>query len=336
MIGEGPGLPGPNLPNLSDIAEQAEALASQGEVSNAIELLVAASGRGEPDADFKLGQWLLSGTYLVRRLSLAREAFRRAADAGHEGARHVHIAFMVTGTGAEPNLMEALRLLTIAAATDPLSALQLDLIRRMEIDVEGAPQATRFQPQPISDGIQVVRGIFSEAECMYLIQAARPLLEPSLVLDPTTGKARPDPIRTADAAAFPLALEDPVIHLLNRRLAAVTSTSVRQGEPLQVLRYRSGQQFRPHVDTLPQTSNQRVLTALIALNQGYEGGETVFIKRNIAWRGCAGDALIFRNIMPSGFSDASMIHAGRLITAGEKMLASRWIRARPIDLHDGR
>lgn len=320
---------------MSLISDRAVELAASGQVAEAVRILSDASRAGEADADFQLGLWLFSGQYLVRKLAVARQAFARAAAAGHGRAGAIYIAFVANGTGAPPDWREAVRLLTSAAASDPVSAKQLALIRAMNLADDGAPRniSAFEQPCPI-DTIRLFRGLFSAAECDYLIETARPLLEPSVVIDPKSGAAVRDPIRTSDVAAFPLALEDPVIHQLNCRLAAATGTNVQQGEPLQVLRYLQGQEFRPHVDTLPFEPNQRVATALVALNQGYEGGETAFLELDFQWRGSLGDALIFSNVTADGSPDSKLRHAGRPVTAGEKMLASRWIRARPLDLGD--
>ena len=57
-----------------------------------------------------------------------------------------------------------------------------------------------------------------------------------------------NPVRTSDAMVFPWIAESPAVHALNRRIAAATGTIPAQGEPLQVLRYRRGQQYRPHLD----------------------------------------------------------------------------------------
>jgi len=320
---------------MSLISDRAVGLAASGQVAEAVRILSDASRAGDADADFQLGLWLFSGQYLVRKLAVAREAFARAAAAGHGQAGAIYIAFVANGTGASPDWREALRLLTSAAPSDPVSAKQLALIRAMELTDDGAPRAMPAFEQPCSVGtVRLFRGLFSAAECDYLIETARPLLEPSVVVDPKTGAAIRDPIRTSDVAAFPLALEDPVIHQLNRRLAVATGTNVRQGEPLQVLRYRQGQEFKPHVDTLPFESNQRIATALVTLNQGYEGGETAFLELDFQWKGSLGDALVFANVAADGSPDSRLRHAGRAVTAGEKMLASRWIRARPLDLGD--
>jgi prolyl 4-hydroxylase len=139
-------------------------------------------------------------------------------------------------------------------------------------------------------------------------------------------------VRTSDAAAFPLAVENPAIHALNRRLATLSGTAVSQGEPLQVLRYRPGQEYRPHGDAFPPgVENQRILTVLVYLNSGYSGGETHFVVNGLSIKGDPGDALLFRNTLPDGNFDPRTKHAGLPVTSGTKFIASRWIRAQPID-----
>ena len=125
----------------------------------------------------------------------------------------------------------------------------------------------------------------------------------------------------------PLA-EDRVIQLINERLAQVTGTTAEQGEPLHVLRYLPGQEYRPHVDALPGVANQRHWTVLVYLNQGYGGGATRFDLAGVEFAGREGDALVFRNVDAAGASDPRTRHAGLPVTEGIKWLATRWIRAR--------
>jgi prolyl 4-hydroxylase len=128
---------------------------------------------------------------------------------------------------------------------------------------------------------------------------------------------------------FPWVSEDLVIHALNRRIAITSGTDVFAGEPLQVLRYSPGQQYRPHLDALPTGDNQRILTMLVYLNEDYEGGETHFTRTGLRFAGSAGDALLFRNATSDGLPDEMAQHAGLPVVRGEKYLASRWIRQRP-------
>src|SRR5690606_10926794 len=104
------------------------------------------------------------------------------------------------------------------------------------------------------------RSLFSLDECRLLRDIAEKYLNPSVIVDPATGGMRPDPIRTSEAAVFPWVDETPFIHALNRRVAAATQTSVEQGEPLQVLRYSPGQEYKRHSDALPGVDNQRIMT----------------------------------------------------------------------------
>jgi len=130
---------------------------------------------------------------------------------------------------------------------------------------------------------------------------------------------------------FDPAMEDPVVRQLNRRFAAITGTKVECGEPLHVLRYAPGQEYRPHFDAIPGAQNQRTWTVLVYLNDAYEGGATLFDQLNIQFRGAPGDALVFRNADQDGIPDPRLRHAGAPVAAGVKWLATRWIRAAPHD-----
>ena len=73
-----------------------------------------------------------------------------------------------------------------------------------------------------------------------------------------------------------------------------------------------------------------MLTFLVYLDEGYEGGETAFPALGITVRGRIGDGLLFRNASAEGAPDPRAIHAGLPVTRGVKHLASRWIRAAPL------
>jgi prolyl 4-hydroxylase len=148
-----------------------------------------------------------------------------------------------------------------------------------------------------------------------------------VVVDPATGQLIPHPIRRSEAAVFGVLAEDLVVNALNRRIAAMSGTRLDQGEPLQLLRYRPGGEYRTHMDALPAEPNQRVLTVLVYLSDDYEGGETSFPHAAITFRGKTGDALLFRNAGADGRPDPLSLHAGLPVTRGAKYLASRWIRA---------
>jgi len=157
------------------------------------------------------------------------------------------------------------------------------------------------------------------------------MLTPSVVIDAATGRQRADPVRISHSVGFTLPLENPAVNVLNRRIAAASGTRADQGEPLQVLRYRPGGEYKPHFDAIPGFANQRIMTMLVWLNEDYEGGETFFTTPGVKLKGRAGDALLFRNVLADGTHDPAARHAGLPVTGGEKLIASRWIRARPFE-----
>jgi prolyl 4-hydroxylase len=212
------------------------------------------------------------------------------------------------------------------AREDEDAATQLELVQAMALNAAGEPAEL-----PAGEGlydappVRHFASFLSPAECGYLVARANPLLSPSVVVDPATNRMVPHPVRTSDNMAFGWLDEDPVVHAINRRIAAVTGTQAEAGEPLQVLRYRPGQEYRLHHDALPGTDNQRIVTFLVYLNDGYRGGETNFPCLGLKIAGVAGTGLMFRNADANGRPDPASAHAGCPILAGEKFLATRWI-----------
>lgn len=226
-------------------------------------------------------------------------------------------------------LENGIDLLRILARSGRRSREELAIVEQMELTDQGDPV---YVPagEVIGEAPHLTwfPSLLNKAECDYLAQAAAPMLEPSVVVDARTGRQVADPVRTSESVGFTLPLENPAVHAINRRIAAASKTAVDQGEPLQVLRYRPGQQYKPHFDAIPGFANQRLLTMLVWLNEDYEGGETLFMKTGTKLKGRTGDALLFRNADKSGRRDDSAGHAGLPVTSGEKLIASRWIRQR--------
>ncbi|MEA3053033.1 MAG: prolyl 4-hydroxylase [Sphingomonadales bacterium] len=305
-----------------------EALLGARRHAEAARLLIAAAAGGEPEAAAELGRWRVAGSLIRRDLAEARRLFALAGAKGDAEAGFVHAAFLAGGVGGPDDWQGALAVLTALARRDSRAAAQLGLIERMDLDTDGFPKlvpaSRRLSP---ALAVAAADSFMSRDECAYLRAAGEPALEPSVVVDPATGAMVPHPVRTSDAAVFGVFDEDLVINALNRRIAALSGTRPEQGEPLQLLRYRPGGEYRAHMDALPAEPNQRILTVLVYLSDDYEGGETVFPRLGLSFRGGTGDALLFRNAGPDGRADPLTVHAGLPIARGTKYLASRWIRA---------
>jgi prolyl 4-hydroxylase len=320
----------PSHPIDGGLPETIDTLVATGRIGEAYRLLVAQADASNPFALFILGIWRLAGQFVRRDLAASRDLFRRASEAGHPEAAKIYRAFVGSGVGGPADWPTALRLLERAAPVDSAARTQLSLIDRMQLSSSGDPREPPPPGEQLSDRplVHCVRKLFSRAECDFLIAEAQRWLAPSVIVDPQTGRQVQNPIRTSEGMAFPFTEENPAIHALNRRIAAATGTGVAQGEPLQVLRYRPGQEFKPHSDALTGDDNQRVLTVLIYLNRGYAGGETRFVRTGLTFRGEVGDALIFRNVDQDGRAEPLAQHAGLPVAQGEKYISTRWIRAR--------
>lgn len=289
----------------------------------AVALVERRAATGDADALALFGQWRLWGVYGPRDLGVGYAAITRAASAGSQEAAFTRAALLATGTGVARDPAAARGVLEALAPTSATARRQLALLdARAPHPVE---ETLRTDPH-----VWRLDGLLSPAECAYLIERAAPLVRPSTVIDPATRRPMPNPVRDSHGAAIAPPDEDPAIHAITCRIAAATGTRWEQGEPLHLLRYTPGQQYRRHVDTLPAAANQRVLTVLVYLNDDYEGGETEF-EGGLAVRGRAGDAVAFANTRPDGSADPRTAHAGRPVGHGVKWLATRWIRARPHD-----
>ncbi len=132
--------------------------------------------------------------------------------------------------------------------------------------------------------------------------------------------------------------ENPLVRRIDLRIAALMGLPADHGEGLQVLHYTPGAQSVPHFDFLMPTnganvasierSGQRVSTLVMYLNDPDEGGETVFPEAGIAVMPRKGRALYFEYCNAEGQLDPLSLHAALPVLAGEKWVATRWMRQR--------
>lgn len=281
---------------------------------------------GDADALFSLAVWALTGEMGEVDLPRARELFLRAGEAGRLDSAIIYVNLVANGTGGPSDWVLAKKLLMRLSEYEQRCAHELELIGKMSLSEEGdpvsIPEGRMLSNKP---HVTLIPGLFTDEECDYLARAAEPMLEAARV-EPSAGKLTRHPGRTSDSVGFTWPVESPAVHALNRRIAAASGTDVAQGEPLQVLRYRPGEEYKPHFDAIPGFDNQRILTCLVWLNEDYEGGETLFLKTGLRAKGRKGDALLFCNVDADGQRDENSVHAGLPVKRGEKWLASRWIR----------
>jgi prolyl 4-hydroxylase len=307
--------------------QQAIALSNAGRNADAAAIVTRLAASGEPQALFLLGQMQWGGGIVAQDPVAARGNFERAARAGHPTAQIISTNLLASGIAGLRDWAGALMRLAGEVKIDPRRKVQIDLLGKMALDAMGNSLRLRAA-EVLSDSPWVRRfpGALTAAECAYLVDLASRAFQPAQVRNPAGGMTR-DPIRNSDEATLHWMIEDPVVHGINRRLAALSGTDAAQGEAMQILRYQPGQQYRAHYDFNPTLDNQRVLTALAYLNHDYRGGETAFVKTGLKVKGRKGDVIVFRNTLDDNVLDPMSEHCGMPVTSGVKYLASRWIRA---------
>lgn len=315
-----------------DIVSLARAEAHRGKAAQAAASLGRASAEGNSDASAELGFWLLRGDLIPRDVAKARAFLGRAAADGNEEAILLEIALSANGGGGAADWGAAVRLLKKNASRYGYLQRELKLIEQLDLDDAGYPKHS-INGTPIDERIGMIRysAFLSSSECQHLADISVSSLQPSTVFDPATGRQVANPIRSSDGTVIGPAQEDLVVQAICRRVAKATGTDFAQGEPLSILRYGPGQEYKPHYDAIPATKNNRIKTVLMYLNDGYIGGDTDFPELDVSIRPKAGDALVFDGLKSDGSLQRLSRHSGLQIQRGQKWVATRWIRKHRYD-----
>ena len=184
----------------------------------------------------------------------------------------------------------------------------------------------------------VVLGDFlSNAECDALIALAQPRLARSRTVDNANGAQIVHAARTSDSMCLQLG-QDALCQRIEARIARLLDWPVDHGEGLQVLRYATGAEYQPHYDyfdpanagtpVLLQAGGQRVASLVMYLNTPERGGATRFPEAHLDVAAVKGNAVFFSYDRPHPMTRS--LHAGAPVLAGEKWVATKWLRERAV------
>ncbi len=187
-----------------------------------------------------------------------------------------------------------------------------------------------------SPKIALISNFLSDEECAYLIEAAQPRLARSEIVDNDgVVEGVVDERRTSEGA-YLTNFSDRIVQRIERRIARLTNTLVSNGEPMEVLHYGVGGEFKPHHDYFDASTpggqsyiekgGQRQMSLVIYLKAPEKGGETVFPEAHISVVPKKGNALLFYDCLPNGEIDPLSLHGGAPVVEGEKWIANKWIR----------
>jgi prolyl 4-hydroxylase len=295
-----------------------------GDRATGLRYLVAAARLGDAGA---LQQLVLLGA-CHRRWDLVRPLFDAAARRGAAAATCGLARCPTDGLGGPPD-----------PAIAPSAAPPID----WRVIEDALPQLAGDIPLPRAEllcecpEIRRLPGVIHPVVLDALISLAAPLVRRSQVVDAQSGEMRVDPMRTSAHVTLGPRHHDHVLEAIEHCIAQVSGLPVHNGEFLQIMRYRIGEEFKPHVDYFNETGaaversladgGQRARTVLLYLNDNYVGGGTSFPKLKLQIKGVRGDMLYIDNLDADGRGHRDTLHAGLPVTRGEKWLLSKWIRS---------
>lgn len=177
--------------------------------------------------------------------------------------------------------------------------------------------------------------LLSDKECDLLIEQSRNKLQRSSVVNTGTGAYDVHPHRTSSGTHFNRG-ENELISRIEQRIAELVECPLDHGEPIQVLHYQPGGEYKPHYDYFDpaQPGNhdvlaqggQRIATLIMYLNDVAAGGSTVFPEIGLDVLPRKGHAVYFAYCDDGGTLDVRTLHGGSPVAGGEKWIATKWFR----------
>lgn len=177
----------------------------------------------------------------------------------------------------------------------------------------------------------------SAAECAALRSAAQQGLAPAEVSGSTGGYLSKG--RSGSNCWLPHD-HSPTLLALAQRISALVGIPLSHAEKFQIVHYAPCQEYQAHFDAFePGTERgdrclarggQRLITALLYLNNVEAGGATRFPKLDMDVAPQPGRLLLFHNCEAGSTNrHPASLHAGMPVIQGEKWAANLWFRLQP-------
>lgn len=197
-----------------------------------------------------------------------------------------------------------------------------------------------------SPKIAVVEHLLSDAECAHIIKLSESRLARSHVLNDTGSTDDGDTAVSHDRTSSTTNLkksEDATISAIERRVAAMCALPLENMEPLQVVRYRVGELYKPHYDWFDPSrrgsaaamsrGGQRTVTVFAYLNTPDDATHcvTLFPNLNVRIDPRKGAAAVWHNLNLDGSGNKQMLHGGEppITENSVKYGLNFWFRERP-------
>jgi len=195
--------------------------------------------------------------------------------------------------------------------------------------------------------VQVIDDFVTETERSHIIRLTADKLDTALVS--AVGAAKTSDGRTG-SVAWVKHDHTPIVRGLVKRVSNLVGIPVRHAESLQVVHYGETQEYKPHFDAYDMTTEkgqqrtakggQRLVTALMYLNEVEDGGGTIFPKLDLEVEARPGRMVIFHNVGDNDLEDLTRhrhsLHGGSPVWGGQKWACNLWFRQFPYDTNTTR
>jgi prolyl 4-hydroxylase len=183
--------------------------------------------------------------------------------------------------------------------------------------------------------IYIIDNYLSEDKCNHFIDLVKNNLEPALVSDNSGGiisKGR------TGKRCWINHKHDKITEETANEISKLVNYPLENAEAFQVIYYDKNQEYRNHYDAWQfdksmkserclLSGGQRMITALVYLNDVEKGGSTKFTKLNISVEAKKGRILVFENcIKGTNIVDPNTEHAGMPVIEGYKYAFNLWFR----------
>lgn len=183
--------------------------------------------------------------------------------------------------------------------------------------------------------IYTVENFLSESECQAIMEISEGKLERSKVVSENDDFEFCDD-RTSSGAHVSHNSTSKSLKIA-RKIARAVGIPLEQAEDFQIVHYSENQLYDYHYDTFDEIveakylidGGQRILTAIVYLNDVIEGGETGFRNLGLKVPPKKGNLLVFETVVTgTNHRHEDAIHAGLPVIKGEKFAFNLWFRER--------
>ena len=178
--------------------------------------------------------------------------------------------------------------------------------------------------------VKEIENFITSEESDNLISLAEKTLSKMTVM----GKNPSSTYRVADGTW--LSNQDELSKMVREKISKIVEIPTENMEGTHIVKYGIGGEYKVHHDFFHTGTDyyekslsrggQRKFTALIYLNDDFEGGETEFPKLNIKVKPQKNKLVIWDNLKEDGDLNYDSLHAGLPVIQGTKYICIIWIR----------